>query len=161
MSLVDHEGGAEFQYAPEDVFDAVIEAVSNIKGFKVDKTDKPTGRIMVKAGISLMSWGENLPISITETSSGKTRVNIISTPKTGILLGGAMDFGKNRANIEKILDEVSKILQSKQPVKTKASAQIDTNDPIQRISKLKNLYDQGLIDEEEFKKKKEQIMSEI
>ena len=116
---------------------------------------------MVKAGISLTSWGENIPISVAEVSPGRTRVSIISTPKTGLLLGGAFDFGKNRGNIEKILDETSKILMLKQPIETKTPEKAGASDPIQRISKLKNLYEKGLIDEEEFKKKKEEIMAEI
>lgn len=39
----------------------------------------------------------------------------MSTPKTGVMFGGAMDMGKNRKNIEKIINAVSKILANKEP----------------------------------------------
>lgn len=42
-------------------------------------------------------------MSLIETAPGRTRVEITSTPKTGLLFGGAFDLGKNRSNIEKIL----------------------------------------------------------
>jgi hypothetical protein len=110
MAFLDHEGGAEFPFVKEDVFLALIEAIKEINGIEVDKADKLGGRILAKAGVSMTSWGENIPIYIMEVSSGITRVSVTSTPKTGILFGGAFDFGKNRKNIEKIFDKTSSIL---------------------------------------------------
>jgi len=113
MAFLDHEGGAEFPFVKEDVFEALIEAIKKIKGMKVDKVDKLSGRILAKAGVSLTSWGENIPIYIIEISPGITRVSVTSTPKTGVLFGGAFDLGKNRKNIDKIFDKTSTILNQK------------------------------------------------
>lgn len=54
MALLDHEGGAEFPYGKEDVFDALVKAIKSLKGMKVDKKDKLGGRILAKAGVSLL-----------------------------------------------------------------------------------------------------------
>ena len=78
----------------------------------MESADKLLGRIIVKTGVSIWSWGEEVPIQVTEVSENKTRISITSTPKTGIMFGGAFDMGKNRKNIELILAETSKILQS-------------------------------------------------
>lgn len=115
MSLVDHDGSAEFPYSKDDVFEAVLAAVPTLKKMKVGSSDKLSGRIVVKAGVSLRSWGENIPVSITEVSPGRTHVSITSTPKTGVMLGGAFDLGKNRENIEKLITAASEILQTKPP----------------------------------------------
>ncbi len=116
MAFLDHEGGAEFPYGKDDVFDALVKAITGIKGMKVEKKDRIGCRILAKAGVSLMSWDENIPIYLLEVSPGVTRVSVTSTPKTGVLFGGAFDLGKNRKNIEKILDKTSEILSRKPPI---------------------------------------------
>ena len=116
MGFLDSKGGAEFPYHKDDVFDAIVRSISTINGLKIDKADKSSGHIFVKAGVSLMSWRENIPMSLAEESFGHTRVSITSTPKTGVIFGGALDFGKKRRNIEHILEATSKILSLKSPV---------------------------------------------
>ena len=91
----------------------LLEAVPKIKGMKIDSADKLSGHIIAKAGVSLTSWGENIPISVLEVSPILTRIEITSTPKTGVFASGMLDMGKNRKNIEKILEETSKILSKK------------------------------------------------
>lgn len=110
MAFLDHNGESEFPFSKEYVFNAMCIAIPTIKGMKVENADKLQGRILVKAGVSLYSWGENIPIQLIEISVNKTRVQITSSPKTGIMFGGAFDMGKNRKNIEGILSATSKIL---------------------------------------------------
>lgn len=111
MALLDHNGECEFPISKEIVFDAICQAVPTINGMRLESSDKLLGRIMVKAGISLFSWGENIPIQLIEVTENKTRVQITSSPKTGIMFGGAFDMGKNRKNIENILSATSRFLQ--------------------------------------------------
>lgn len=111
MALLDHNGECEFPISKEKVFNAICQAIPTINGMKLENSDKLLGRIMVKAGVSLFSWGENIPIQLIEVSENKTRVQITSSPKTGIMFGGAFDMGKNRKNIENILSATSQILQ--------------------------------------------------
>jgi hypothetical protein len=159
MALLDHQGGADFPYARDDVFDALLKAIP-FAGLKVDKHDRAAGFISAKAGVSLRSWGENIPITLTEASPGFTRVAITSTPKTGLLGGGAFDLGKNRSNIEKILLRTSETLQ--QPAKPiSADRDMGETDPAARIAKLQALLDTGAIDQSDFDKRKQEILSEI
>lgn len=110
MSLVDHTQAVIIDYNWEKVFYAIEKAIPNIKGMKIDKINKITKTITLKAGVSMFSWGENLTVSLNPLEEEKTSVSIISTPKTGVMLGGAFDLGKNRKNINLILEEMSKYL---------------------------------------------------
>ena len=111
MAFLDHNGESEFPLSKNLVFNAMIIAIPLIKGMKVEKADRLQGRILVKAGVSLFSWGESIPIQLLSVDENRTRVQITSTPKTGILFGGALDMGKNRKNIETILSQTSNVLQ--------------------------------------------------
>ena len=113
MVFWDQEGGAEFPFDKEDVFETLVEVIKNIDEMKVDKVDILSGKIIAKNGITLTYRGEDIPIYVKEVSPGITRVNVISTPKNGVLMGGTFDLDKNRKNIEKIFDETSKILDQK------------------------------------------------
>lgn len=112
MAFLDHQGESEFPFAKETVFNAMLKAIPTVKGMKVDNADKLQGRIVVKAGVSLMSWGENIPILLSEVAENRTQVKITSSPKTGVMFGGAFDLGKNRKNIEQILSATSRFLSS-------------------------------------------------
>ena len=160
MALLDHEGGVEFPYRKEDVLDAIVEALSQVEGIEVSSVDKLAGRVVAKAGMSLMSWGENIPISLVEISPGRTRVSVISTPKTGVLFGGAFDLGKNRRNIEKILSATSAVLGRKPQVEAPTTPP-SVSSPTERLMELKNLLSADLITEEEFNRRKGEILSEI
>jgi hypothetical protein len=110
MALLDHNGESEFPFSKDEVFEALCSAIPSISGMKIESADKLMGRVMVKAGVSLASWGENIPIQLSSISERLTKVKITSSPKTGIMLGGAFDMGKSRKNIEDILLATSKKL---------------------------------------------------
>jgi len=112
MAFLDHNGESEFPMSKDKVFEAMRKAIPTINGLKIENADKLQGRFVVKAGVSLYSWGENIPIQLIEISENRTRVQITSSPKTGIMFGGAFDMGKNRKNIENILSSTSRILSS-------------------------------------------------
>ena len=112
MAFLDHNGESEFPMSKDKVFEAMKKAIPSIKGLSIENADKLQGRFVVKAGVSLYSWGENIPIQLTEISETRTKVQITSSPKTGIMFGGAFDMGKNRKNIENILSSTSRILSS-------------------------------------------------
>jgi hypothetical protein len=112
MALLDHNGECELPISKDKVFNAMLQAIPTIKGMKIESSDKLLGRITAKAGVSLFSWGENIPIQLTEVSENKTKIQITSSPKTGIMFGGSFDMGKNNKNIEDILSTTSKILQN-------------------------------------------------
>jgi hypothetical protein len=161
VALLDHQGGADFPYARDEVFDALLKVIPS-QGMKVAKHDRSAGFISANAGASLRSWGENIPISVMEGSPGYTRVSITSTPKTGLLGGGAFDLGKNRSNIEKILLATSELLQkSAVPLSSEPTPDDRDDDPAARLAKLQSLLDAGLIDSDDFERRKREILSEI
>lgn len=157
MALLDHNGEAEFPYTKDDVFDAIVRAIPTISGMNVHSVDKLSGRILAKAGVTLFSWGEDIPISVTEVSYGRTKVSVTSTPKTGLMFGGAMDMGKNRQNIENILSATSKILSSISP--SPRQAKLESGLAVERLTKLKELLDKDLITIGEFENLKNEILN--
>lgn len=112
MSLLDREGGAEFPFSKDVVFDAMIKAIPTVKGMKISSSDKLSGRITVKTGVTIASFGENVPIQLISVAENKTQVKISSAPKIATFASAALDMGKNNANIERILTATSAILSS-------------------------------------------------
>ncbi len=157
MAILDHNGESEFPFKRNTVFEAICKAIPTVDGMKLDSADELSGRIMVKAGVTLWSWGENIAIQLTSLSETKTKVLITSTPKTGAMFGGAFDMGKNRRNIEKILSETSKILSTLQP-ETQSEERINTVSIADEIQKLKRLLDDGILTEEEFNQQKSKLL---
>jgi hypothetical protein len=160
MAFLDHEGGSEFPYFRDDVIEATLRAVPRLSGMQIESIDRLGGRVVVKAGMSLMSWGETIPIAFSEPGHGRTRVSITSTPKTGALFGGAADGGKNRRNVESILSALSEELSSMPSVEARPAAVIG-GDLESRLAKLKKLFDDSLITEDDYSKGKQEILSEI
>lgn len=147
MGFLDHQGESEFPFAKETVFNAMLKAIPTVKGMKVDNADKLQGRIVVKAGVSLMSWGENIPILLSEIAENRTQVKITSSPKTGVMFGGAFDLGKNRKNIEQILSATSRILSSSssQPNQSAANSETtNTNQQTQNFQQNTNMENQQI-----------------
>lgn len=136
MAFLDHNGESEFPMSKDKVFEAMKKAIPTINGLKIENADKLQGRFVVKAGVSLYSWGENIPIQLSEISENKTKVQITSSPKTGIMFGGAFDMGKNRKNIENILSSTSRILSSESETNTSEIKQ--TNNIQQTNSQTNN-----------------------
>lgn len=157
MAILDHNGESEFPFRKDTVFDALLKAVPTVNGMKIENTDKLTGRVMVKAGVSLWSWGENIPIQLSSLSTTKTKIQITSSPKTGIMFGGAFDLGKNRKNIERILLATSKILSSSNPEPQSQESSI-VSSIADEIQKLKKLFDDGVLTQEEFNQQKGKIL---
>ncbi|MGE9314237.1 SHOCT domain-containing protein [Niabella sp. CJ426] len=158
MALLDHKGESEFPFKKDTVFHAICKAISVLDGMTIDSADQLTGRIMVKAGVSLFSWGENIPIQLLAVSSATTKVQITSTPKTGIMFGGAFDMGKNRNNIEKILTGTSRILSTLQPEEQHSdpARSLSVADEIQ---KLRKLQEEGILTAEEFNQQKTKLLN--
>lgn len=156
MSIVDHRGEVEYPFSKNTVFKAIMEAASDISGLSLDSADELSGTVTFKAGVSLASWGENIPIQLEEISSVKTRMKVLSTPKTGVMFGGTMDFGKNRQNIDKIINAVSKVLSTKPKEKeTICSQQVSIADEIAKLNELKK---DGVLSDEEFETQKSRLL---
>ena len=110
MAFLDHNGECGFPLPENLVFQALRKAIPTIKGMAIESADPLLGRVVVKTGVSMFSWGENIPIQLQEVGPNQTKVQITSSPKTGIMFGGAFDMGKNSKNIEDILAATSRVL---------------------------------------------------
>lgn len=157
MSIVDHHGEVEYPFSIKTVFKAIIDAAPNIDGLSLDSADEMSGYLTFKAGVSLASWGENIPVQLVRISDARTKMQILSTPKTGVMLGGAMDFGKNRQNIDKIIKAVSTVLASK-PAENENNAVQSTFSVADELLKLKKLKDEGVLSDNEFEEEKQRIL---
>jgi len=158
MAFLDRNGEAEFPFNKDNVFEAICKAVPLITGFKVDSADKLTGRINVKANISLWSWGESILVQLSESAQNKTKVQITSGSKLGAL-GGILDMGKNRKNVERILSGTSAILSQNVPSASAQQAASSNNGSVaDELQKLKKLVDDGVLTKEEFAEQKAKLL---
>lgn len=85
-------------------------------------------------------------------------MKVMSTPKTGMMFGGANDLGKNRRNIEKIIAAVSKEL-SNMPKEQEVSVTPSSEEVIDSLVKLKGLLDSGAINKDEYEEQKKNLLS--
>jgi predicted RNA-binding Zn-ribbon protein involved in translation (DUF1610 family) len=122
----DNFGEAEFPFGKETVFSALLRAIPSVDGMSVHSSDLMSGRIIVKAGVSLFSWGENVQINLVESSPSRTVVRVGSSSKLGVSGGGFMDadgfftsgdltFGKHRKNVDRIFSALSSELSRERP----------------------------------------------
>ena len=129
MSVSDGSGQAEYPFDRKTVFEALLRAVPKVDGMSVHSSDSLSGRVVIKAGISLLSWGENIHAAVSGSGTSRSMVAISSAPKTGISKGGFMGddgffasgdmtFGKNRRNVEKIFNELSNELSRLPPAES-------------------------------------------
>lgn len=142
MALLGYESGADVPYPRGDVLDALLEAIPTISGMKVLAVDTSGGTVSAGAGVSIASWGENITISVLAVSSTVTHIHVVSRPKTGMFLGGAFDLGKNRKNVERVLEAVSVVL-DRDPGVRQVSLWAESSTAAERIQKLKDLGEKG------------------
>ena len=110
-----NSGEAEFPVKQDIVFNVVCTAITTIKGMKIESSDKALARIIVKTGMNVWSWGENIYIQLSPVSESRTKVQITSH-KIGNKYADVLDSGKNKKNVERILISTSKILSDLLPI---------------------------------------------
>lgn len=156
MRILGDETIVEVPYQADDVYKAVKEVVTYNKyhNFELDSEDETLKIIYLKTGVSLFSWGENIKVSIEQGNSKNSKIKISSMPKTGIMFGGAFDMGKNRKNVQELLNEISIELEKYEKIEYKK----DRNDNSEQIEKWFKLKEKGIITEEEFERKKQELL---
>ncbi len=103
-------GTIEFPQPRNIVFDALIHTVARLPKFSISFADPLGGRVTVKSGMTLLSWGETIPMTLHDTPSGGTLVRIVSALNFGLV-----DWGKNRQNIEVIMNNLALNLRAQAP----------------------------------------------
>lgn len=157
MSIVDQSGMLQVPYSASDCFSAAMAAAKKLDGIKIDKIDD-IGRVLyLKAGVSLFSWGEIVTVSIFERSALLSEIVVSSSPKVGTAAIRTMDMGKNKKNIIRIQQAITKELQSYNKLDPMASKGPDSI--ADEIKKLASLKEQGILTDEEFAAKKAQLLN--
>ena len=95
----DRTGNAEFPFPKQVVFRAVINAVEDLRGMKIESRDELACRVDVNCGLSAFSWGEKVTITVTGNGPETAVVSVQSGAKS--VFGSATTHGKNRENIKK------------------------------------------------------------
>lgn len=88
----------------DEVYIKGVEAISN-KGWTIEFTDRETGIINARTGVSLSTWGDVVSIRISRQANGEVQVNASSRTERQ-----ALDWGKNTRNIKEYLVELDKLM---------------------------------------------------
>ncbi len=96
-----YQSSMRFTASGSDVFQACLTAVPQC-GFSIKSSNPGSGQIDARAGVGLRSWGENITIAVSPDGS----LSIKSSCR-GFQL---VDYGKNRANVEKITSALAALL---------------------------------------------------
>ena len=91
---------ASYRLSPEELFETSLEVLNELK-WKVKRVDKPLLQITAKVGMSILSWGETVLITITRLDDDNSVVSISSESTHQIV-----DWGKNWRNIEKFFESI-------------------------------------------------------
>lgn len=142
------------EYSPDDTFAALIAALGRSDRFSIKDSTSATRTIQVKTGVSWKSWGENLLITVSPTPDGFSEISISSSSKYGLV-----DWGKNQDNFNDIMRLLS--MEIAQYEKVSSSHKEVTMDIPSQIKALADLKDSGVLTEEEFQKKKAELLSKM
>jgi hypothetical protein len=101
-----YEGSMAFPASGAAVFQACMQAVPQ-SGFKLKGSDEASGQIYARKGLSLMSWGES--ITITVTADGRVTIKSSSLPFQLVA------YGRNQGNVNKLFAAIGPLVQAQPP----------------------------------------------
>lgn len=88
------------EFPTQQVFQALIHGVNSISGCSITKSDMVNFILKVNMGANMMTWGENIDISLRPVSENQTQLFIASNSKFGF---GPFATAQNKKNVENIL----------------------------------------------------------
>ncbi len=105
-------GGQRFPYTYDQVFSGLLPVIP-AEGLKLKSHDKDIGRIECAAGMSMMSFGENISISVEDIDGFSTRVDI----QSGLKFQGNRNAiftgeGRNAKNVRTIISALTNYLKT-------------------------------------------------
>lgn len=104
------DGKRTYSYSADTVYTAALSALQNEKGFSVKRYDEAAKTIEAKTGASMRTFGEAITIKICGTSAESCDVSVSSE----LLAPALTDGGKNKANVNRILELIAGALKKKQ-----------------------------------------------
>ena len=97
----------ELNYSIDEVYEALIKGITSIKSFKLKSADHEHYFINVGVKMSMMSWGENLTVTLIKKADKKTEALFVSQSKLGTeIVAGS----KNQQNISKLINAMMMFL---------------------------------------------------
>lgn len=84
----------------DTVFRTVCHAAAAV-GMTVKSADPAAGLVVLETSASLVTWGENLRVTLRPTAGG-IEVDVQSALKFGLV-----DWGRNRRNIERLFGSIA------------------------------------------------------
>ncbi len=97
---VHHVRNIELQVSYDKVFDLCIESLNSVKRCKINKENRPQGKIDARAGMTWKTWGDVVSFDVRKIDSDRTQIEVSSRPVVRTTL---VDYGKNLENVEKII----------------------------------------------------------
>ena len=98
---IKNEATATYAKPWTEVFQAAQSALPASTKMQVRQADPATGLIVLSRPMSAMSWGEDVQVQVWETAPGQAGVRVSSQLKFGLV-----DWGKNKKNIQAILQSI-------------------------------------------------------
>jgi hypothetical protein len=106
MAINSAETRQALPYPYDAVFNGLV-AILPVAGYQLKSRDATIGRIVAGAGMSALSWGEDIAIQVARVSATSTDVVIQSNLRVGFNLTGT---SKNAQNAERIISALSHYL---------------------------------------------------
>jgi hypothetical protein len=132
------------------VWASAQEAVGQ-SGASLQEADKPSGRIKASMGLSLLSWGEVIDLTITAKGNNETRISGLSKSTFGLTL---VDWGKNQKNLSTLYGYIDWNLAQRGPQPTRPI----TPAVAAELEKLASLKTKGILTEAEFDARKQRLL---
>ncbi|MFZ0667476.1 MAG: SHOCT domain-containing protein [Acidimicrobiales bacterium] len=158
--MAERNESADYPYPPEDVYRATLIAVRTVPGMKVQREDDVARRIEISTRLSPMSWGDRVVLTLVQSDAG-TRLSISSENKGGNALGWGSG-GHQQKNVARLFQaisqQVSAIGPSQRQASSEGAASADIPDQIKQLADLK---DSGVLTEDEFAKKKQELLDRM
>lgn len=96
-----------FNYPVATTYQALMQALSKTTKYRIINADQNANLIIIKSGVSLTSWGEDITIVVAPGLNGDSTVSIASSLKMGLF-----DWGKNNKNLNTIIQLLTEELQT-------------------------------------------------
>lgn len=159
MGFQGNEVSIDMPYSLSDCFTAMKNSVAKIPNFKLKMKSEAakTLQYSVSAGMTSFTFGDDVIITFSDASH-ITKITISASAKMFSL---AASYQENK-NIEKIIAAFSDEIKKYTPISTPCdNEQLSEGEIEARLKQLTSLHDKELISDEEFERKRKDILSEI
>jgi hypothetical protein len=109
MSFASQSTQQKLPFAYDEVFADLTAALAELR-VHVEEADRSVGRITASTDRSLLSWGENITVTVERLGEKSSRVSITSSLKVSLNVGGA---DRHQRNFNDIIAALSRRLFSR------------------------------------------------